>query len=88
VQLEGCALTPLTVNLLPNVCAPSESLNSAEQPRKYSNAKDVVTNTPITGAPIGTVMSRLARARRELHARLHESQAATAREASKLRVVQ
>ena len=41
----------------------------------------------ITGTPIGTVMSRLARARRELHARLHGPPAATARGASKLRVV-
>ena len=89
VRLDGCAPIPLTVNLLPNVCAtPSESLTSAEQTRKYSNAKDVVTNTPITGAPIGTVMSRLARARRELHARLHAPQAATVRGAPKLGVVQ
>jgi len=42
----------------------------------------------ITGTPIGTVMSRLARARRELHARLQGPPAATARGASKLRVVQ
>ena len=42
----------------------------------------------ITETPIGTVMSRLARARRELHARLHGPPAATVRGASKLRVVQ
>jgi len=42
----------------------------------------------ITGTPIGTVMSRLARARRELHARLQGPSAATVRGASKLRVVQ
>jgi RNA polymerase sigma-70 factor, ECF subfamily len=41
----------------------------------------------ITGAPIGTVMSRLARARRELYARLHAPQAATVRGTSKLGVV-
>jgi len=41
----------------------------------------------ITGAPIGTVMSRLARARRELHARLHAPPATTARGAPKLGVV-
>ena len=41
----------------------------------------------ITGTPIGTVMSRLARARRELYARLHAPQAATARRAPKLGVV-
>jgi RNA polymerase sigma-70 factor (ECF subfamily) len=41
-----------------------------------------------SAAPIGTVMSRLARARRELHARLHGPPAATARGASKLGVVQ
>ena len=41
----------------------------------------------ITETPIGTVMSRLARARRELHARLQGPPAATARGASKLRVV-
>jgi RNA polymerase sigma-70 factor (ECF subfamily) len=41
----------------------------------------------ITGTPIDTVMSRLARARRELYARLHPPQAATARRAPKLGVV-
>ena len=41
----------------------------------------------ITGTPIGTVMSRLARARRELHARLHAPQAATVRGPPKLGVV-
>ena len=46
VRLDGCALTSLTVTLLPNVCAtPSESLNAAEQPMKYSNAKHVVVRT-------------------------------------------
>ena len=42
----------------------------------------------ITGAPIGTVMSRLARARRELHARLDPPPLASARAAAKPRVVQ
>jgi len=42
----------------------------------------------ITGTPIGTVMSRLARARRELYARLHAPPPATARGAWKLGVVQ
>ena len=41
----------------------------------------------IIGAPIGTVMSRLARARRELYERLHAPRAATARGAPKLGVV-
>ena len=42
----------------------------------------------ITGAPIGTVMSRLARARRELHARLDASPVPSGRAASKGGVVQ
>ena len=42
----------------------------------------------ITGAPIGTVMSRPVRARRDLHARLHAPPAVTARGAAKLGVVQ
>ena len=42
----------------------------------------------ITGAPIGTVMSRLARARRELHARLDPPPLASAPTAAKPRVVQ
>jgi RNA polymerase sigma-70 factor (ECF subfamily) len=41
----------------------------------------------ITGNPIDTVVSRLARARRELYARMHAPQAATARRAPKLGVV-
>jgi RNA polymerase sigma-70 factor, ECF subfamily len=41
----------------------------------------------ITGIPIGTVMSRLARARRELYARLHAPQAATVPGAPKLGIV-
>ena len=41
----------------------------------------------ITGAPIGTVMSRLARARRELHARLEAPPLARPRAASKPGVV-
>ena len=33
-------------DFLPDVCpTPNERLNSAEQPRKYSNAEDVVTKT-------------------------------------------
>jgi RNA polymerase sigma-70 factor (ECF subfamily) len=42
----------------------------------------------ITGAPIGTVMSRLARARRELHARLDAPPAAIGRVVPKPAVVQ
>jgi RNA polymerase sigma-70 factor (ECF subfamily) len=42
----------------------------------------------ITGAPIGTVMSRLARARRELHARLEPPPLASPRAASKPGVAQ
>jgi RNA polymerase sigma-70 factor, ECF subfamily len=41
----------------------------------------------ITGTPIGTVMSHLARARRELYARLHVPRTATARGAPKLGIV-
>jgi len=47
VRLDGCAPIPLIVTLLAVVCAtPSEGLNCAEQPRKYSNANYVVAKTP------------------------------------------
>jgi hypothetical protein len=46
VRMDGCAPIPLLVTLLAVVCGtPSESLNCAEQPMKYSNANYVVVKT-------------------------------------------